>query len=127
MLFDEYQHEALRTARPEPLDRALLIRALGLCGEAGEVAELIKKAVGHGHPLDRAKLTKEIGDVFWYLATLADAAGISLDVCAQENVRKLRERYPDGFSTAASLARVDQRSDLEKLAEREAGFSHHER
>lgn len=126
MLFDEYQAEALRTARPETLDRALLIRALGLCGEAGEAAEVVKKAIGHGHPLDREKLKKEIGDLLWYAATLADAAGLSLDVCASENVRKLRERYPNGFSVADSMERRDVNS-LEKFAAREAGFNHHER
>lgn len=110
MTLDEYQAEALRTAAPGcagHVTRAfnLTVRALGLCGESGEFADLIKKHVGHGHDLDQAAARKELGDVLWYVATLADSLGCSLDAIAQQNVAKLRARYPDGFSVEASKHR----------------------
>lgn len=101
---DQYQQEALRTAgdiRPE-------ILGLGIAGEAGEVADLLKKHLGHGHPLDREKLIKELGDVLWYVAVLANWAGATLDEVAQVNVAKLKVRYPNGFSTERSQNREDK-------------------
>ena len=89
-------------------DTALLaINALGIAGEAGEVADLVKKHVGHGHPLDRNKLAKELGDVLWYVAALAHDIGLDLSTVAALNVVKLRRRYPDGFSTERSINRVE--------------------
>lgn len=88
------------------LDR-LAINALGVAGEAGEVADLVKKHVGHGHALDRDKLAKELGDVLWYVAALAHDIGIDLSTVAALNIEKLRRRYPDGFSTERSINRVD--------------------
>ena len=103
---DRYQVEALRTAALSPdltLRRAVL--GLGIAGEAGEVADLIKKEVGHGHETDHDKIAKEIGDVLWYVATLADAYGFSLSEVANININKLKARYPDGFSSASSINR----------------------
>jgi len=79
--------------------------ALGLVGESGEVADLIKKVVAHGHPLDAEKLAQELGDVLWYLAVTADALGFSLDEIANRNITKLRARYPNGFSPGRSIDR----------------------
>lgn len=104
---NEYQKEAMRTAKRaegEEIDEGLdtAVMALGLAGEAGEVADLIKKSLGHGHPLDHEKLGKELGDVLWYLAVLADRFGLTLEWVASRNIQKLRQRYPDGFTHAAS-------------------------
>jgi NTP pyrophosphatase (non-canonical NTP hydrolase) len=82
--------------------------ALGLAGEAGEVVDLIKKVEGHGHPLDKDKLRDELGDLLWYTARLAALYEISLEDCASHNIAKLQKRYPNGFSTEASIARVDK-------------------
>jgi NTP pyrophosphatase (non-canonical NTP hydrolase) len=101
MTLDEYQREAMRTAG----NGDLAIWALGVAGEAGEVADMVKKIVGHGHPMDREKLVKELGDVLWYVAVLADKIGAPLREVAVANMAKLRARYPDGFSEARSLNR----------------------
>lgn len=113
MSVDEYQRAALRTAPRNGVDRSAngpdfdnLIWALGLTGEAGEVADYLKKVYGHGHPLDRQKVKKELGDVLWYVAVLANSFGLTLEEVAEANVQKLRERYPAGFSPAASLTRA---------------------
>lgn len=106
MDFDDYQLLASRTANLSDPNR-LVISGLGVTGEAGEVAELIKKHVGHGHPLDRDKLAKELGDVLWYISDIATACEMNLAEIAEGNIKKLRERYPEGFSTKASINRRD--------------------
>jgi NTP pyrophosphatase (non-canonical NTP hydrolase) len=98
---DSYQRDANRTNATADLAN----KALGLCGEAGEVAELVKKHLYHGHPLDKEKLRNELGDVLWYVATMASDFGIPLSDVASANVDKLRRRYPDGFSVERSLNR----------------------
>jgi NTP pyrophosphatase (non-canonical NTP hydrolase) len=106
MNLDEYQELALRTAgHRESARKQLTYSALGLTGESGEVAEIIKKAFYHGHPLDKEALHKELGDVLWYLAVMADGLGFSLDEIASANIAKLRARYPEGFSQERSLNR----------------------
>lgn len=116
MTLNEYQELAARTARPinESSDRSdtefretVLIRALGLAGESGEVCDLIKKAYGHSHGVDVPKLVKELGDVLWYVAMLADVYNIDLDIVAMQNVNKLKARYPEGFTVEASKTRVE--------------------
>ncbi|HEV7127751.1 MAG TPA: nucleoside triphosphate pyrophosphohydrolase family protein [Ktedonobacterales bacterium] len=117
---DVYQRLAMRTAgdmaTSDPQDAliasaalkdALIVSALGLTGEAGEVAEVVKKHVAQGHPLDRERLLLEAGDVAWYLARLCTALDVPLSEVLRRNIDKLSERYPDGFSTQASLGRKE--------------------
>ena len=78
---------------------------MGLCGESGEVIDLVKKHVSHGHPLNREKLIDELGDVAWYLAECAEAIGITLEDVLTHNIEKLKKRYPEGFSTERSINR----------------------
>ncbi|MGN7478988.1 nucleoside triphosphate pyrophosphohydrolase family protein [Solibacillus silvestris] len=106
MKLNEYQELAKRTANHNQ-DFALANWGLGLTGEAGEVGDLIKKAVFHDHVIDQVEIKKELGDVLWYLAQIATSAGLSLEEVATENIEKLKRRYPDGFSTEASINRVD--------------------
>jgi NTP pyrophosphatase (non-canonical NTP hydrolase) len=108
---DRYQELAARTISGGPertFEQRLANFALGVAGEGGELADYLKKVVFHGHPLDRAKLADELGDLLWYAAAVATTADLSLAEIAQGNVDKLRKRYPNGFSQADSLRRVDQ-------------------
>ena len=107
MTINEYQTAALRTAQTDKLTaRELLLNsALGLCGESGEVADLLKKYHFQGHDLDLDHVAKELGDIAWYLAVGAYAIGYDLETILQMNVDKLENRYPDGFSTDRSLHR----------------------
>ncbi len=89
MTFKEYQKHALTTASEDkPLE--FYHRVLGLVGESGEIAEKVKKLIrdGDGQPesLDKDDITKELGDVLWYIATIADYLDISLEDIAQANV-----------------------------------------
>ena len=109
MTFDEYQQAMQRTAGPTKSDGgALQLSALGLCGESGEVADLVKKHIFHGHPLDPIKVAEELGDVLWYVARTCEAINVPLDVVASRNIAKLKNRYPDGFSSERSINRSEQ-------------------
>lgn len=105
---EDYQLMASRTLSKE-LDatQQSTLCALGLAGEAGEVVDYLKKVHFHGHELDRQVVKKELGDVMWYIANLANLYDLTLTEIMQANVDKLRERYPEGFTKEDSLARVD--------------------
>ena len=97
MTFDEYQKLAMTTKIADPVvkvDRAVL--ALGVAGEAGEVADKYKKILGYfdGELTEENKreLGKEIGDVLWYLATFAESLDLSFDDIAEQNLEKLADR-----------------------------------
>lgn len=103
MTGNEYQSAALRTANIKC--RNLQNCGLGLCGESGEVADIIKKHTFQGHELDKKHIVEELGDVAWYMAVLADMLGYSLNDVLEMNVEKLKKRYPDGFSEERSVNR----------------------
>lgn len=108
MTLNEYQELALRTAKScDSFERKITNFGLGISGEAGEVSDIIKKSVFHGHELDYTKIKKELGDVLWYIATIADVLHITLDEVAEVNIAKLKERYPEGFSVEASINRKE--------------------
>jgi NTP pyrophosphatase (non-canonical NTP hydrolase) len=103
-----YQRLAMRTANPAlDVSQQLLNGALGLCGEAGEVADTLKKSLFQGHELDHDVVVKELGDVLWYVAQLCEALGLNMATVMEANVEKLRRRYPSGFSSAESVSRVE--------------------
>ena len=81
--------------------------ALGLAGEAGEVADTIKKAVFHQHGINRDELIKELGDVLWYVAALCTKLDVTMSEVMERNIDKLRARYPEGYTSNASKVRVD--------------------
>jgi NTP pyrophosphatase (non-canonical NTP hydrolase) len=86
---------------------ALIMAALGLGGETGEILDPIKKAIFHKHKtLDSAKLIDEYGDILWYVARGLSAAGLTMNDCMVHNVKKLDKRYASGFSHEASINRV---------------------
>lgn len=108
MTFDEYQALAQRTSNKELTKGEHVVNgALGLCGEAGEVADIVKKAYMQGHHFDREHIMKECGDCLWYVAEMAAALGVSMDAMAQMNIEKLKKRYPNGFEVDKSQHRKD--------------------
>lgn len=98
MNFDEYEKAARATNIAPP--GAIHIQALGLCGESGEVADLIKKGLCYHDgviPPDKMELLKkELGDVLWYIANLAVDCGFTLNEVAELNVKKLADRQKRG-------------------------------
>lgn len=106
MTINEYQQLALRTLNPQLSEKDVLINGvMGLCGESGEVIDIVKKHLAQGHPLAKEKLAKELGDVAWYLAETAYAIGYPLEEILQMNIDKLKTRYPDGFDPEKSMNR----------------------
>jgi len=104
-----YREEVARTAGFLPDQKAnLSMGALGLAGEAGEVADMLKKHLYHNKPLDRNELIKELGDVRWYLEFLLLVTGVSMETVENINVEKLRKRYPSGFSYKDAAERKDE-------------------
>jgi NTP pyrophosphatase (non-canonical NTP hydrolase) len=102
----EYQSLALTTLNPALEKKDVLINAvMGLCGESGEAIDLVKKHLHQGHPLDKEKLSKELGDIAWYLAEAATALDVDLEDILAQNIEKLRQRYPEGFSRQRSVHR----------------------
>lgn len=107
--FQNYQDNSARTlpSQPKYMTREeRLILALGLAGEVGETIDLLKKVEGHGHEANLQKLKEEMGDILWYMAALCSAYGVSLQEAADENVVKLKRRYPEGFTHEASRNRA---------------------
>lgn len=88
-------------------EKELVVGAMGLVGESGEFADLVKKIVFHRHLPDKIKLIHELGDVLWYVADIASTLDVTLEDVMMLNRAKLDTRYKDGFSTQASINRVD--------------------
>ena len=109
----QYQILASRTLIDKPdfdiSDNEIMIvwNAIGLAGEAGEVAELAKKGVFHQHGVDKSKFKKELGDCLWYIAALCTTLDLDMSEIMKENIEKLMVRYPNGYSSVDSIKRVD--------------------
>ncbi|PFI53875.1 nucleotide pyrophosphohydrolase [Bacillus cereus] len=116
---NDYQESTLRTWNNKTdFGGRVSNAALGLTGEAGEVADIVKKAIYHGHGFQPShcpgeedgntyKLALELGDIMYYVSIMAHELGYTLQDIAEMNIAKLAKRYPDGFSREASQARVD--------------------
>ncbi len=108
MTINEYQVAAMRTSGKNlTTAEHLLNGALGLTGESGEVADLVKKSMFQGHKWDFDHIAKELGDILWYVAETATAIGEDLETIMQMNIDKLKKRYPDGFSAERSRNRTE--------------------
>jgi|SRR5210317_46348 len=98
MNFNEYQEMAKTTAIYDKKHQ-ILYPALGLAGEAGEVANKVKKLIRDGYEKNkdyRTEISAELGDVLWYIAVLASDIGIELSDIATNNIIKLKDRQARG-------------------------------
>lgn len=90
----------------EKYDLGGIINAsLGLSGEAGELNDFLKKWIFHGHEMNEEAVKKEIGDCCWYIAMMCESFGFDLDEIMRMNIKKLEERYPEGFDPEKSINR----------------------
>lgn len=100
MNFKEYQEQANKTSIFPKDGRAYVYATLGLSGEAGEVAEKVKKIIVNKNSViseeSKGEIKKELGDVLWYLSQLATELGLSLDEVAKENIGKIHDRIERG-------------------------------
>lgn len=109
----DFVKDALRTespVNPEMLDRLIsltrVIHAIfGMLTELGELADVYKKYIFYGKPIDLVNVKEEFGDKFWYDAIFSDATGIAFDDSMTTVIQKLRKRYPEKFTQEAALIR----------------------
>jgi NTP pyrophosphatase (non-canonical NTP hydrolase) len=105
---NEYQKLAMTTLNPALDKKDVLINSvMGLCGESGEAIDIVKKWLAQGHELDKEHLSKELGDIAWYLAEAATALDLNLDDILAANIEKLKKRYPEGFDSSRSVNREE--------------------
>ena len=83
----------------------LMHGAIGLTTEAGEFIDALKKHVFYGKELDRVNLKEEMGDMFWYLAIIADELDVDFSEIMNTNIKKLKARYGEKFSDQSAEVR----------------------
>lgn len=106
MEINEYQKLAMTTLNKELSKQDVLINGvMGLCGESGEVIDLVKKHLHQGHELNKDEVIKELGDVAWYIAEIAYALDVELETVLKLNIEKLKKRFPNGFDKNKSINR----------------------
>lgn len=114
-----YQKEVMRSA-PDTVElikhrfnssliiTTLVHAQLGLTTEVGELADAVKKFLIYGQKLDRENVIEECGDILWYLTLALDTIGSSVDEAMQNNVNKLKLRYPEKFTEKDAAERKDK-------------------
>lgn len=106
MTANEYQVLAMKTLNKDLDEREVLINGvMGLCGESGEVIDIVKKHISQGHPLNKDKIIEELGDVMWYIAELATILNVTMEDIMKYNINKLSQRYEGGFTVEQSINR----------------------
>lgn len=100
MNFQEYQEESRKTAIYPGVGNNFVYPVLGIAGESGEVAEKVKKILREKNGIvdeaGKQEITKELGDLLWYMSQLASELGISLDEVAEKNITKTQSRMERG-------------------------------
>lgn len=94
MKMNHYQEKAFTTATAE--SQNIYYMTMGMTGEAGEIANKVKKVMRDGKQLDIEDIKHELGDVLWYVAGLATVLGIDLEDVAKANIEKLKSRKERG-------------------------------
>ena len=98
MNFDEYKELAMVSLKKFDSKNDLIANVgLGLAGEAGEVADILKKHLLKSKDIDLPHLKEELGDILWYIAEACECFGFNLSDVANTNIEKLQNRHPKGF------------------------------
>ncbi|WP_179879773.1 nucleoside triphosphate pyrophosphohydrolase family protein [Bacillus cereus] len=130
--FSDFDASVSRTWKKQDFKDAVSNAALGLTGEAGEVADLIKKGIYHGrefnydeNSVDSYDVIDELSDVLFYVSAMAQEFGSTLEDVAKHNREKLEKRFPKGFSTEASAQKKDRAPEVKPKGEIRIGYSKH--
>ncbi len=138
--FSDFDLSVSRTWKKQDFKDAVTNAALGLTGEAGEVADLIKKAIYHGRGFDSVNsreyldgmniktirhedVKDELSDILFYVSAMAQEFGFTLEDVARHNKEKLEKRFPEGFSTEASAQKKDKAPKVNPDGEIVIGYS----
>ena len=108
MNFEEYQQNAVRTAKRGDFKFNLIHAAMGLAGEAGEFTDCVKKYAIYEQSLDSKNAAEELGDILWFVALACDTLGVNMTEIAQQNITKLQARYPENYSDEHAEKRLDK-------------------
>ena len=109
----EYQLAALRTAKDMgSLQQNLINTALGISSEGGKITGLVQGACVYGKEVNIAALIEKAGDVLWFLTLLSHCMGVTLEDVAKENIRKLKLRFPQGYSAIDAEMRWDKATSV---------------
>ncbi len=108
MNFLQFQILANRTAKPLEFKENLRHVTYGLCGEAGEFADAIKKHDIYDQELNVDNALEELGDVLWYVALGAEAFGVQMEDIADACIKKLQKRYPEKYTDDLAKRRLDK-------------------
>ena len=104
-----FQREARRSLRDDlPYEAICSNMCMGLAGEIGEVIDIMKKHIYQGKELDITDVIEEVGDVLWYIANFCNVNNITMDECMESNIKKLRKRFPNGFTVKDANERKDK-------------------
>lgn len=90
---------------------------IGLMGEVGELAGALEKHVHYGQPFDAANFEEEIGDCLWYIALLCNTIGVDMGLVMEQNIAKLKVRYPEKYSDEAALEQNRNRKAEQEAAD----------
>ena len=119
---NNYQKFVLGLLSPQSRADQLINATLGLVGEAGEFADMVKKHKHHGHEFERQKAILELGDILFYVAEAADELNATLEEVMMQNVAKLTKRYPSGkFTLEDSITKKDAQQNEDTNAEDSGG------
>lgn len=119
---NEYQEEAQRTVmsaeeqayritkvlHTNPERAHVIVGALKLCSESGELSDTIVKHICYGQEMDIQNIWEECGDLLWYIALILEHTGYNIDQAMHDNINKLRKRYPAKYSDACAAERLDK-------------------
>ena len=117
MDLENYQKQAKRTFLSKHSKELDILHCLiGIQTEVGELVDAYKKNIYYGKELDKTNVSEEFGDIHWYLANLAELEGIDVGRSLQNNINKLKIRFPEKFSEQNAIVRnLDaERVELEK-------------
>lgn len=117
----QYQQLCVRTCVPQEQllltvdQRDLLHGAMGLCTEAGELQDQLKRSFFYGKKLDMVNIQEELGDALWYIGMVCERLGLSMEKIMEQNIEKLRVRFPEKFTAENALSRDlnQERASLE--------------
>lgn len=102
MNLEEYQKLTKNTAKKfEKPEKEIMTWGLGVAGEAGDLAGCIKKTYSHSND-QKEGIRENLGDTLWYIAMICNFFNWSMEEVLEENIEKLKKRYPEGFTEKAA-------------------------
>jgi NTP pyrophosphatase (non-canonical NTP hydrolase) len=113
MNIKEYAEKAVHTMKMDPTDYSKLKdrtvhSVFGLVTEVGELCDIVKRTLYYGTPFNKSHFKEEMGDLMWYWINACVSEGLDPEEIMQENIDKLKQRYPEKFSEENAIKRMDK-------------------